>query len=775
MIYKRFLNVKSIATLFFFIFIIVMPYFRGLFNGNFPLFDLPIYYSFTCASLLMMTIGIYAIKERKYSQIHTSIWVAMAIVLCYYMASFGAASQFTASKSVYIQLVFVTLFIYGTLTTSFQSKINTTLAGLVGSTYLIVLFGLFNWLGVIQYRDAVLHERLGGAFQYANSNGALLSCALIACLLLNLTIQKRPYLIANSLMLVPIFTSLILTYSRGAYLVFGIVWLITLCFLSVKQQVAFIIHSIIAVMASVSIIETLIEIRVSMNDEILISYKGFAFLLIASAIASLLVVGMNYLLERKLLNLSSWSVKSSILPSIMILILSLGAWVSLTLLIEYLPERLQLRLKSTDVFSIFSERGTYYKDAIDIIKHKWLLGSGGGGWAALFETYQSVPYISRQAHSSVLQVASEIGLIGLGLFLFLIIYATISFVKDYKQSDRIGLHRMIFFVFVIALFLHSLIDFDLSYVWIGAVFYLSLGVLFSNSEQRQSRMRSWKLHQLVSKHKAKVYIAALLLLGGVLFIKSLTAIQANNVFEDANKVLNTTRNANDLSRLLNKALSLDSKNTNYGMLNAAVLKSTYEQTQDVKLLSKYEDQINELTKNEPYNRGLIEHQYNLAQMQGYNETVALLSDSIAKHPWDISIYDLMIKLTYGQGLNDRNNGKSNDQNEAWKMAQDVLEKAIAKREYLRSLQAETSGFEPTKDMFYKAGQIYYYTGEYDKASNTFKEILPAEISEEEDKEYVRWYLASIHYTREADTGIGNKLLEQFPAEQQRVDFIINLK
>ncbi|MFD1904284.1 O-antigen ligase family protein [Paenibacillus rhizoplanae] len=45
------------------------------------------------------------------------------------------------------------------------------------------------------------------------------------------------------------------------------------------------------------------------------------------------------------------------------------------------------------------ERFTFYKDAMKVVKDYPVLGTGGGGWASLYEHYQNNPYLSRQVHN----------------------------------------------------------------------------------------------------------------------------------------------------------------------------------------------------------------------------------------------------------------------------------------------------------------------------------------------------------------------------------------
>lgn len=50
--------------------------------------------------------------------------------------------------------------------------------------------------------------------------------------------------------------------------------------------------------------------------------------------------------------------------------------------------------------------------------------------------------------------------------------------------------HFLFFIVIIALLAHSMIDSDLSYVYLGAVLFLALGAMLSNSTSAPLRLKS---------------------------------------------------------------------------------------------------------------------------------------------------------------------------------------------------------------------------------------------------------------------------------------------
>src|SRR5690606_24430542 len=107
--------------------------------------------------------------------------------------------------------------------------------GLIGTGYMIVIFGFMNWFGDASffglknwsdvpeqvsrvYKDAVQVDsngpRMASVFQYANAYASYLTGLLFCTLYLMVTANRRLILVISSLMLVPILLSLLLTLSR---------------------------------------------------------------------------------------------------------------------------------------------------------------------------------------------------------------------------------------------------------------------------------------------------------------------------------------------------------------------------------------------------------------------------------------------------------------------------------------------------------------------------------------------------------------------------------
>lgn len=133
---------------------------------------------------------------------------------------------------------------------------------------------------------------------------------------------------------------------------------------------------------------------------------------------------------------------------------------------KYIPDRIASRIEDISAARSSIERSIFYKDALNVIKENLPLGAGGWAWSLLYFKHQSYWYVTAQAHSYFLQVAIECGIIGFVVLVFLLISIVAMFIMGrrlniYRDETESILQASVFTA-IIALFLHSTIDFNLS-------------------------------------------------------------------------------------------------------------------------------------------------------------------------------------------------------------------------------------------------------------------------------------------------------------------------
>ena len=126
------------------------------------------------------------------------------------------------------------------------------------------------------------------------------------------------------------------------------------------------------------------------------------------------------------------------------------------------------------IIGVTEVRPTLWKEAISIIKDYPLFGSGPNTYASIVLFYKTTSYSGIYPHNSYLQMAAEIGLIGLSSFLWMIFTffcQGICALRKYKDPFLLGI-----LCGLIAYLVHSFFDVNLFTLQLGILFWVVLGL-----------------------------------------------------------------------------------------------------------------------------------------------------------------------------------------------------------------------------------------------------------------------------------------------------------
>jgi len=144
------------------------------------------------------------------------------------------------------------------------------------------------------------------------------------------------------------------------------------------------------------------------------------------------------------------------------------------------------------------ERVIMIKDSLRILKDKPVLGTGNGTYQYVYAKYRTIYFFSKFPHSIFFQILDELGILGGAAFVYMIF----SLFKKGFQAVRtnytaisVGLYAGL-----AGLFLHALVDFDWSLIFMPLIFFYLFALLLSNSKKEYfalkcpiiERMRSRK-------------------------------------------------------------------------------------------------------------------------------------------------------------------------------------------------------------------------------------------------------------------------------------------
>ncbi len=360
----------------------------------------------------------------------------------------------------------------------------------------IVWTGLGSWLGWLHLPKALLGSgnaqisalgyRLAGLFQYPNMLAVVLGSFFIWYLLQlvrplpsgwhgNRRLPARLQVLLPALLLAPTQAALLLTESRGAWLITALGWLCALLVLRGGERAALLRSSACSLLCAVLLCRVLVQQGPAL--------QGHAAPPTVSALVVALTLGGAALLlalrqplrqqprnGRRVLASSAWSWGA------------LAAAVGSALWL--LPQALGGRLGSGQ-YETAGARRLLYEDALRLWRESPWLGFGGGAWRVQFERIQQQPYVGSRVHSAYLDILLDLGAVGLAL---LAVALLLSLIAVSRRS------AFIWTLPPLVLLAHGAIDLDnaFGFYWMLLLTYLALYIVpqeaVGSSGQAQSRV-----------------------------------------------------------------------------------------------------------------------------------------------------------------------------------------------------------------------------------------------------------------------------------------------
>ena len=452
-------------------FLIALPVlFRGLFFEK----D---YFVFAIL-VTAMSIGLLCTGKIRFQFTGYTDYALGALVLCYLLSLFTATSTYAAVSTF---LRYLLLFVLYLVAKNTFNKNESILSGLnilmyvLAFTALYTLLSAFSVLGSLNFPGAYssfAHERwLQGTVQYHNTFGILMLAGFFMACGLNTKSFKSAGFFANGIASFLFMLCLLMSFSRGAWLIVPVLFILFLVFAAPAQKVRFFATGIASLAVSLAIMPSL--------SELLIAQKGGTALLVL--LGGILVFAGLYFVCHLLFE--KWSqtknfkkVGISILAILIILALLVMFVPALT---NLLPAQIATRMEG---FSLggetVKERFVFYGDAFELYKnHNVVTGNGGEAWAYLYGMYQSYDYATTQAHSYFMQILVEAGALGFICWLMVVGLFVWQCIRAYKNQKAEKNVVAVLACVGFALILHSLIDFDLSIPAVLLILFTVFGML----------------------------------------------------------------------------------------------------------------------------------------------------------------------------------------------------------------------------------------------------------------------------------------------------------
>lgn len=722
----------------------------GLFNGMTAEFEKPIYVAALLSCLLLLAAAVFYFRTfRLEGQRDLLIVAAILLPLTYALSLFGAASRYMAMNMLFTQFTYAAVFIVSILLLR-QKRLNSAVQhGVLTLAYLIVGFGLLNWLGSwklagslvgwfskavfnSRYSEAVMTDsnglRLTSVFQYANTYAAFLMAFLFVAVFALIRSRKWSGQLLHGFMLVPIIVSLLLTLSRGGLVLLPVVFILLLLFLKPVQQILWIVHLAIAGLCSLLITSPVTRLGLELNAEFNSSaaLKGWGYLLGASACAGVLcLVVQRYLapwLSRKLSKLESRRMSGLWIPVVSVVGVAMIAFLFIgTSARNILPANIGTRLENINFrqHSVL-ERFTFYKDAMKVVKDYPVLGAGGGGWATLYEHYQNNPYLSRQVHNFFLQYLIEVGIVGFLVFMGFILFIFYKFSRQYLKRETDDYNNGFFYLIIaLSILVHSLLDFNLSFAFIGMLVFLALGGMAVAMESKPLRLQWNKLWIRAG------YFTVLGIGTAYLLFLSLSYIRSSSEAGAGKKLIQVSQSYEEIKAPFLKALNIRPYHPESAVYLSILDQKVYEQTKNEQFLEEGYAVLTRALKNEPSNKELLTQLASYYDLKGESDAAYhVYLDNADKFMWDINWYAGLISRAALLGQQAYSKQDEAGQQTYFASALAAYRHVTDGIAHLKSLppeQMQGREFFATPTIGLSAGRVQFLSGDKDAAAAAVKQ------------------------------------------------------
>lgn len=775
--------------------------FNGESNGVYIInsFESPIYNAILCSSILLSLGSIHIFRKwRPNDYIDLLVLYVWLIPLTFFISSFLSASQHLSIKMTLLQFMYATFFTLGIHLSRTRAGSEIIRYIIVFCGYAITLYGILNLLGLVYSRDAVMitgeELRLTSVFQYANAYAAFLIAILLSTIYLLLNTRSVWLILSYSFMLVPIVVSFFLTLSRGGMVVLPIIIILLLPFLNLKKQLLFMLYLAFPALLSLTIIEKVSSLgkeiaqKIGLSPSQILSLsdslvsESIGYLAYATCVNTLLVTVFHiYISKRLLAKTIPWlefKRSSLILPAIALLSSSMIIYTLLngSKLYSILPKTLEQRIENIN-FQQHSvlERATFYKDAFKLIKDYPIFGSGGGGWAALYERYQNNPYTSRQVHNYFLQHWLEVGTLGLIVlvtFLFLVFF---FYVRNFIRNKEIqkSNNNLFFYIVSMTLLVHSTIDFEMSYAFVSSLVFLCLGSMVATVSIGDLYFIKKKI-TLLNKVKL-MYPLMLLTLSALVTIYTFMQISSNRYYSASLYNAQSQKPLQEVMTPLNKAIQITPYHVGYVSTKVGFLTQLYTQSTKEEYYNEALELLLKMKNKEENNKILFQQELDLYILKNEQEKIlTLLQEGLKKFPWDAALYERYANLNFMLYTQARATNESLA-NYYGETIINTYNTVLQKVEHLKGLpetQEQGAPFSMQLSLVIVAGKVHLFQGNYSMAENLFKGYINGSIDNPEVQEIVRTYLVAVMKQGKTDQALYDKLVSKNGHEKEEIEMLL---
>lgn len=510
----------------------ISPLFRGLF---FPYETWPFLTAIAILSAVYFLLKLAARESMRFSKWITVL--GLVLILAYTLSFIHAANT---RESIAAVIRYTVYFILGCVIYDYycgreKQFALTVMIPVVLSGFISAIIGIEALSKAFSILNVTLNssdKRVGATFQYANTAALY----FLICMIFSLTLMdvlKKPVVkilfvgFANTL-----FLGLVLTGSRGGYLICGFALLFLMVFQPAEYKVKT-LGNILCAMLPAFYTATRIARLTGTKD-----YVTLTKWLILSFMAALILGAFWQAIVRLAARVNIRpAVKGLIAFMLVVAVLLAATVIGVERLIpeSVLQRFARFNMNDRNIYI----RTVFIKDSLKLIADNWLLGVGGGGWTSLYYSVQEEYYTARAVHNHYLEVFLESGVLGFVAFAGLVLTALFYWIRTLVKSRDSEKKLLVvgFLNSLLALLIHCLFDFDLNYASMFLLFWLFLAgsaiFRFETGESGIERI-SWISGSQIVKLAGVVMCSVALSFGGIYSLASWHAHKGQEFMRQGN-------------------------------------------------------------------------------------------------------------------------------------------------------------------------------------------------------------------------------------------------
>lgn len=429
---------------------------------------------------------------------------------------------------------------------------------------------------------SIEQTRYGGIFEYANTNAIIIGSFFLFGVLQY--VQAKRYHWLWLLPLLPMMALVVVADSKGGMLALVISWLIALALLTFDQQLKFLLITIVHLLV--------------------VWWLPLPWLILGL----IPVVIVHRIVQKlpKLMYSRAWLPISSAVIAMMIMV-KMGA-------IDVLRH------------GTAQERFVHWRDGMALAQEKLWFGHGYGGFAKGITPFQSEPYRTLEAHSGYLDSIINYGVVGTLLLVISGIWIAYRIYQQWLPS------KVAPFIFMVAILLHSAVDFTLSFGFVVVLLIWAMHLLYTP--------KTFKALARISQLSLALAIIA------IFYITSTTLLAYGY-----DKQLAHATNLEAYEKLNKRAVALDPGEPIYALKQLELAVKLYEQTQTTIHYKKIQQTADKLAQQFTTNPNvLLAIAKQLETVQQYEQSQALIEQVIKLDRYEAEAYALGVKIATQQAL-----------------------------------------------------------------------------------------------------------------------------